>query len=177
MELSQAHAKQFFGLRTYVARMTRIVGAPRMFFREYAESGHLLLPVFALVLSGGFYACASLLVHACPQPMAALMIFFINAAGMPVLAAAMGYAVSRVILGCRIGFVRFFGIYAWAAAVVLPLACVPYLVLFAEVWRWWLIGAGLMIVCGLRRWQAMLVVVLTLAAMIYGYQWLSVQWR
>jgi len=169
-------ATSFSILGSYAGSMRRIITSPGNFFREYAEAGNAVLAVFALAVSSIFYAIASLLMHTCPQPLAAVVIFFINAWGMPLLAAAAGFILSRFFLHTNVGFPKFLGIYAWAASAVLLAAWIPYLVLFTEVWRWWLIGVGLIGVCGMKRWQAVMVVAVTLALMIGGYGFLTGQW-
>jgi hypothetical protein len=156
--------------------MRRIITRPGNFFREYAEAGNTVMSVFALSVSSIFYAIASLLMHTCPQPLAAAVIFFINAWGMPLLAAVAGFMLSRFFLHTSVDFSKFLGIYAWAASAVLLAGWIPYLVLFTEVWRWWLIGVGLIGVCGIKRWQAVMVVAATLALMIGGYGFLTSQW-
>jgi len=156
-------------LRTYAGRMAQVIASPRMFFRAYDAAAGGIMPCFALALSGGFYAVASLLTYTCPQPLAALGIFFVNAVGIPLLSAAIGYGVIRTGLRRRLSFRHVFGIYAYAAAPALLIAWTPYVLLLAEFWRWWLTGTGLILACGLKRWQALLVVGITIGCMIFGY--------
>jgi len=156
-------------LRTYAGRMTQVIAGPRMFFRAYDAVAGGVMPVFALALSGAFYAVASLLTYTCPQPLAALGIFFVNAAGIPLAASGIGYLLLRLIFGSRRSFGYVFGIYAYASAAALLIAWTPYVLLLAEFWRWWLTGTGLILACGLKRWQALLVVGLTIGSMIFGY--------
>lgn len=153
----------------YAGMLRRIITGPRLFFRQYRESGNTIPAFYVLAASGTVYACASLLTYTCPQPFAALAIFFVNALGIPLLAAGIGYGLVRFIFGKSLSYGFIFGIYAYASAPPLLVAWTPYLVLAAEVWRWWLIGTGLIIVCELKRWEAFTVVGITIGCMIFGY--------
>lgn len=173
MDLYAQAATRLSVPRLYAGSISRIITGPRKFFSEYCKSGNTVMPVLALGISSLFYAAASLLTHTCPQPLAAVVIFFINASGMPLLAAIAGFVLSRFVLRRNIVFSKFFGIYAWAASAALLAAWIPYLLLLVEVWRWWLIGIGLIMVCGMKRWEAVMVVAFTLACMIGGYGFLA----
>ncbi|MCF8110829.1 MAG: YIP1 family protein [Desulfobacteraceae bacterium] len=160
---------RFSVLREYACLMRRIITGPRGFFREYAVSGNTNMPIFALATSSLFYACASLLTYTCPKPAVALVIFFVNAAGITLLTSVAGYLLVRIVFKTPVTFRQVFGIYAYASAAALLVAWLPYLLLLAEVWRWWLIGVGLIIVCRLKPWQAFLVIGITVGSMVFGY--------
>ncbi|MCF8025914.1 MAG: YIP1 family protein, partial [Desulfobacteraceae bacterium] len=169
MDMAAAAGAPFSALREYAALMRRIITGPREFFRRSADTGNTaMMPVFALGVSGVLYAGASLLTYTCPQPIAALGIFFLNATGTPLLAAGIGFAIARIVFSLQLSFAYVFRIYAYASAVALLLAWTPYLLILAEFWRWWLISVGLINACGLKRWQALLVIGVTIGCMISG---------
>jgi hypothetical protein len=117
-----------------------------------------------------FYAFASLLTYNCQQTLTALLIFLANAIGSLLLSSGIGYTLLRVLLGGALSYIYIFGVYAYAWSVILLIAWIPHLLLVVEVWRWWLISTGLVIVWGMKRWESVLVVGITIGCMIFGYK-------
>ena len=93
-------------------------------------------------------------------------IFFINAVGMVLITASLGYMVMIMTLGKRATFIRFFSIYAFSSGVTLLASWLPFFLIITEPWKWWLIGIGMMKCWGFTRGQAIMVILLSLGILI-----------
>ena len=100
-----------------------------------------------------------------PNPVMMGGIFFINAVGMTVVAAGVGYLVMTVIMGTKVTFGRFFSIYALASGVTLLASWIPFFIWLTEPWKWWLIGTGLVKKCGFKLPQVLIIIGLSVGVM------------
>jgi hypothetical protein len=104
-----------------------------------------------------FFTGASL-THIQAQHFLMASILFVNAAAMPLIAAGVGFMITTMIFRRRSGFERFFAVYAFSAGVTLLVAWIPLFLWFSEPWKWVLTGIGLVKGCGLRWFQALVVI-------------------
>ena len=93
-----------------------------------------------------------------------------NAVGMVFILAGLAFAVMTVSIGKKVGFVRLFGIYALCSGVTLLVSWVPYLALFTEPWKWYLIGTGLTKGCGLKLKDTLLIMAISLGIWYLFFQ-------
>ncbi len=85
-------------------------------------------------------------------------IFFINAIGMPLVAAGLGYMVMTLMMGRQVGFARFFSVYALSSGVTLLVSWVPFFLVFSEPWKWYLIASGMVGGFGFKWVQVLLII-------------------
>jgi hypothetical protein len=151
-----------FTIRFYFQTLTRLLGEPRRFFGSGLPQSGWRQSLGFLILSGLFFTGASIIAD--PRPKSALMaaIFFVNAVGMPFVAAGLGYMVMMLIMGRRVGFAQFFSIYALSSGATLLVSWVPFFLIFSEPWKWWLIATGMVKGIGFRWVQALLIIGLSI---------------
>lgn len=77
---------------------------------------------------------------------------------MVLIAAIVGYSLIRLFTGKRMAFHHFFAIYALSSAVTLMISWIPVFIVPAEIWKWWLIGIGLIKIIGLWVYQAVITI-------------------
>lgn len=147
-----------FTIRFYFQTMTRVLGEPRKFFIEIPEDITLKTPICFLIISGIFFSIASLLADPSAGSLMTGGIFFINAVGMTLIAATLGYMVMTMLTGRRVSFAKLFSIYAFSSGVTLLASWIPTFFFITEPWKWWLIWTGLVKGCGFTWWQAFIII-------------------
>lgn len=155
-----------FTLGLYFQILIKLLGKPRKFFNTLPQSSGLKQPLCFLFVSSAFFAGASLIIIRPPNPFLMGGILFINAVGMVLIAAGIGYMVMTMIMGRQVAFTRFFSIYALSSGVTLLVSWLPFFMWLTEPWKWLLIGSGMVKACGFRRSQALAIILLSLAILI-----------
>jgi len=169
---TEAYADKF-SIGFYLNALTRILGQPRRFFAGLPSQPGLKMPVGFLVVSSLFFTGVSLMVNTPNQPALMGAILFVNAVGMTLITAVLGYLVVVLTMGrCRT-FTRFFSIYAFASGVTLLASWIPHFVWLTEPWKWWLIAVGLVHGCGFNWKQAMLVTTVSFSLLVFIF-WLLI---
>lgn len=150
----------------YFQTLTRVMAEPRTFFTELSKTASIRIPFMFLLLSSAFFSFAANIVYQFSNPLMMTAILFINALGMTIISAGLGYALMIIVAGRRFSFVQVATVYAYASGTVFLAAWIPMALWLTELWKWWLIGTGLRRTCGLKRHQAWLVVALSIGAMV-----------
>lgn len=150
-----------------------MLGEPRKFFAELPEETEWIQPIGVLFVSSLLFTGASIIVGMPRNPFLSAVILLVNAMGMVVITAGLGYIVMIVTQKKPEPFSRFFSIYAYASGAMLLIAWMPYFIWLTEPWRWWLIGNGLVKGCGLKVKEAILIIGLSLAIVILLF-WLLI---
>ena len=159
-----------FSMHFYIQAVFGILGRPRKFFSELPPATGMLQPLGFLVLSAVFFCAASLMnIVRLDSLFLTGGIYLFNAVGMVFIMAGLSYLVMTLSIGPKVTFARLFSIYALCSGVTLLVSWVPYLVVFTEPWKWYLIGTGLTKGCGLKLKEAMLMIVLSLTVWILFY--------
>ena len=162
-----------FSLGFYVQAVFSIMGHPRRFFGELPQSSGMTQALGFLVLSAAFFSFASLMSTDLQNFFVASGIHMFNAVGMVFILAGLGYVVMTLSIGRKVRFARLFSIYALSAGVTLLVSWVPYVAIFTEPWKWWLIGTGITKGCGLKLKEALLIMAISLAIWILFF-WLLI---
>ncbi|MBW2047892.1 MAG: YIP1 family protein [Deltaproteobacteria bacterium] len=146
-----------FTFTFYFQALTRMLSSPSRFFGELPGRTGFRQPVGFLIISGLFSASASLTTIDENQ---VLMggILLVNAVGMPLVTAGIGFLVMTMTMGKRVTFQRLFSVYAYAAGVTLLASWIPLFVWLTEPWKWALVVVGMAKGCGFRWMEAILVV-------------------
>jgi len=145
----------------------QLLRQPKGFFAQFRNNGAGPRQAMNfLVLSGGLFAVATMLVARPAQPLQVSAILFANAVGMALFSGLIGYIVMGMTLGRRVTLARMLSVYAFAFGVTLLISWVPYSVWFTEPWKWWLVFTGLTLGCGFKTWEALMVMVLSMAVII-----------
>jgi len=156
------------GLGSYFQNVKALALRPGRFFSEMPEDvgfgrSFLFLIISALIFS---------LIHLVFLPQNSVLmslILFINVVGMPLITAAVGFAVSNLLMRLHLGFPKYFAVYAFASGLVLLVSWVPSLTWFAEIGKWILIGIGLVKGCRLSRLQAVFLIGISIGLMVAGF--------
>jgi hypothetical protein len=152
-----------FSVPFYFQAVFGILGQPRKFFSELPPAMGRLPPLVFLVISA-LCSCAASLSNSRLQAFHITGgIYLFNAVGMVFIMAGLGYLVMVLTIGRKVSFGRLFSIYALCSGVVLLISWVPYLNVFTEPWKWYLVGAGLTKGCGMKPKEALLIILLSLA--------------
>ena len=154
-----------FTLGFYFRALTKLLGEPRKFFSKLPQDGGLKRPLGFLFVSSLFFTGASLVSNRPSNPVILGSTFFINAMGMVLIAAGIGYMVMTMIMGRRVTFDRFFSIYALSSGVTLLVSWLPFFIWLTEPWKWWLIGTGMVKGCGFRISQVLVIIGVSIGVM------------
>lgn len=150
----------------YVKVLSKIVKDPKSFYREKAGEKSIGKPAGVLVLSGLFFTAASVIIAMPQRALMLAVILFVNAVGMVLITAGIGYVVIALTQKRKVPYKELFGVYAYASGAVLTLAWMPFMIWIAEPWRWWLIGCGLTNKCGLGLKTSILIITLSLIILL-----------
>ena len=145
-------------LRNYIRIMGQLLTRPRVFFRTLPHDLGMKRPMLMLVVSSVIYVAACLLSRRPADPLTWGGVLLANALGMAVITAVLGFGVMLATRGKQVPFGPFFSIYALANSAVLLVAWIPFAGLLAELFKWWLIGTGLIRSFGLKVWQTAVIV-------------------
>jgi len=158
-------AAQKFTFVFYFQALTRILSSPGRFFAELAEFPSIRPALGCLLVSSLFFTCASL-TQPHERPLTMAFILFLNAVFMCFVSAGLGYGVMAMTMGKRVTFSKFFSVYAFATGVTLMAAWIPLFVWITEPWKWILITVGLIKGCGLRWFQAIMVMGISIVVLV-----------
>lgn len=160
---------QRFTLAEYIRTLTRLVGEPREYFSDRAGETGVRFPLTVLLVSALVSSGASVVGGRYPDPASMFGILFVNAVGMSVLAAGIGYMVMVMTLGRKAGFVGFLAVYALASGVTLLASWMPFFGIITEPWKWWLIGIGMTRSLGLTGRQALWIIAVSVGVIVLGF--------
>ena len=146
-----------FSVGFYFQALAKVLGEPGSFFMELQDAGFKQSLGF-LVVSSVFFSGASLLTQQFARPILTGGIFFVNAVGMTVIAAGLGYMLMSMFFDKKTTFPRLFAVYAYASGVTLLSSWIPLFIWLTEPWKWVLIAMGLTKSCGFR-WNQTIVVI------------------
>ncbi len=147
-------------LRRYFQTLAHLVWRPGRFFEGVANRPRAAAPaIIFLSLSSTLFTVASLLSRDWPCPLISGAIFWTNAMGMPMIAAAVACMLMPLFSGRLAHFLPILSIYAFSAGATLPAAWPLHFIWIAEPWKWILIGIGLNRVCRLKGYQAGLIII------------------
>ena len=147
-----------FSIGYYIQAVTGLLGRPRRFFGDLPGDLGIYKPLGVLLVSSLVFVGASLISLMPSRPIVVGSILLVNAVGMALIGAVVGFGTATFVIGRRVAFSRFFGIYALSSGVTLLAAWVPFFLWLTEPWRWWLIGTGMMNACGFRLSQTLLII-------------------
>lgn len=158
---------------TFYSRTVRgILGHPRKFFGDLPESVGLAQAAGFLTVSAIVH-CAAALIYTTPSNYLVMGgTLMANAIGMVFLLAGFGYTVVSVTSKSKVRFGRLFRIYALSTGVTLLISWVPALLVYTEIWKWWLIGTGMTYGLGFKWYRALAIVGFSIVTTILLFHWL-----
>jgi len=154
-----------FSIQSYFNTLTALWFSPGRFFADLPESQRFARPFAFLLVSSLIFAAANLL-YLRERILLKAAILILNAVAMPFIASAFGYMVMTMIMGKRAAYVRLLSVYAFASGATLLLAWLPFSVWFVEIWKWALVGLGMVRSCSFRPLQAGAVIALSAIVLI-----------
>jgi len=153
----QSSINNRFTFGFYFQALTKMLSSPSRFFGGLPDETGFRQPLGFLIVSGLFFAGASLTTISENQILIG-GIFLVNAVAMPFVTAGISFMVITMSMGKRITFAMLFSVYAYATGVTLLASWIPLFVWLTEPWKWLLLIIGLVKGCGFRWMQAILVV-------------------
>ncbi len=154
-----------FSLMFYFQTLTRLLSSSGRFFTELPDNVSMRPALGCLLISSLFFVGADL-TQPHDRPLLMAIIGFTNALVMCFISAAVGFGAMTMTLGRRVSFQKFFSVYAFAASVTLLAAWIPLFVWLTEPWKWVLIAVGLVKGCGLRWFQAVMVIGISIFVLV-----------
>ena len=159
-------------LKFYSRTLIGILGHPRKFFGELPESVGMIQAAGFLTVSAIVH-CAAALIHTAPSNYLVMGgTLLANAIGMVFLLTALGYAAARVSGTSKVRFGRLFCLYALSTGVTLLVSWAPALVVYTEIWKWWLIGTGMTYGLGFKWYRALAILGFSIVPPILLFHWL-----
>jgi hypothetical protein len=159
-----------FSIGFYFRSLAKVLGTPGTFFEESQKDVGFHQSVGFLVVSSVFFAVAGLTTRDFEAPWIISSIFFVNAVGMTLIAAGLGYITMTMFWGRKVTFRRFFSVYAFASGVTLLASWIPLFVFITEPWKWMMIGIGLTKTCGLKGLHSILIIVVTIGMIVLFFR-------
>ncbi|WP_372683847.1 YIP1 family protein [Desulfosarcina sp.] len=160
------------GLRFYSATVMGLLGHPRTFFRDLPESPGMAQAAGFLTVCAIVHSIAALVYTAPANSLVMGGTLLANAIGMVFLLTGLGYAAARVSGKGKVRFGGWFRIYALSTGVTLLVSWVPALVVYTEIWKWWLIATGMTYGLGFRWYRALAIVGVSIVVTILLFHWL-----
>ena len=146
----------------------RLVRRPSTFFSLLPEDIRLSAPLIFLVALS--LASAGARMPFVTGDRAFLFgVFLVNTLGMATLTALVLYGIAMPMRGTRSGFTRFFAVTAYSSGVALLISWIPDVAVYGELWKWFLVGSGLVWSLGLSRLQALFCIGLSIGLMTAGF--------
>ena len=159
-------------LKFYSATVMGILGHPRKFFGNMPESVGMIQAAGFLTVSAILH-CAAALIHTAPSNYLVMGgTLLANAIGMVFLLTGLGFTVVNVTSKSKVRFGRLFRIYALSAGVTLLISWVPAVLVYTEIWKWWLIGTGMTYGLGFKWYRALSIVGFSIVTTILLFHWL-----
>ena len=158
--------QQKFRWTGYFGILSKIVKDPKSFYRENANETSVVNPIFVLVISGLVFTIASAVMAMPNSTVLMILILFVNAVGMVLVTSGLGFMVMMITQKNKVPYRKILSIYAYASGAVLIIAWMPFMLWIAEIWRWWLIGNGLMAGCGYKLKESLIIIFLSLFILI-----------
>lgn len=154
--------------RFYSNSLIELLIEPGLFFRELAGKTTLKRTLGFMLICCGFFSMASLLTGVYSKSVFLTgIIFFVNAAGMILIASLLGYTAMVLIFGKRSSFSIIFSLYVFASGVTLFISWLPFFLWFSEPWKWWLIYTGYKNICGFTWKQALIILVISITVQFF----------
>lgn len=172
MITTMASRSEASALKFYFRTITGILGHPRKFFGDLPESVGMTQAAGFLIVSTIVH-CVAALIHTAPVNSLVMgATLLANAIGMVFLLAGLGYTIVNVTSKSKVRFGRLFPIYALSAGVTLLISWIPALVVYTEIWKWWLIGTGMTYGLGFKWYRALAIVGFSIVITILLFHWL-----
>jgi hypothetical protein len=155
----------------YFDMLARTLSQPRQLFSRLPEDMGLKKSFAFLTISSSVFSAASMLTGFSGIPFLWAGLCFVNAVGMTLIAAGLGYVLVFTLKGGRdVVFHEVFRIYAISSGTTLLAAWIPLFVVITEPWKWWLIGTGMTRSCRLSVVQTLLVIGLSIGIMVGAFR-------
>lgn len=172
MITSMANKIDVSALTFYSQTVRGILGHPRKFFGDLPDSVGLARAAGFLTVSAIVH-CAAALIYTAPSNYLVMGGTLVaNAIGMVFLLTGLGYTIVSVTSKSMVRFDRLFRIYALSSGVTLLISWVPVLVVYTEIWKWWLIGTGMTYGLGFKWYRAVAIVGFSIVITILLFNWL-----
>ena len=172
MITTMASRSDVSALKFYSATVMGILGHPRKFFGDLPESVGMTQAAGFLTVSAIVH-CAAALIHTAPSNYLVMGgTLLANAIGMVFLLTGLGYTIVRVNSKSKVRFGRLFRLYALSTGVTLLVSWAPALVVYTEIWKWWLIGTGMTYGLGFKWYRALAIVGFSIVTTILLFHWL-----
>jgi hypothetical protein len=172
MITTMANRSDVSTLKFYSRAVMGILGHPRKFFGDLPESVGMTQAAGFLSVSAIVHSVAAL-IHTAPSNYLVMGgTLLANAIGMVFLLTGLGFTVVSVTSKSKVRFGRLFRIYALSSGVTLLISWVPALLVYTEIWKWWLIGTGMTYELGFKWYRALTIVGFSIVTTILLFHWL-----
>lgn len=155
--------------RQFIESLKGVLLRPGAFFLKLPDDSSLGRPAIFLFACSGLYSVLAALFS--PENKGLLAgVYFANAFLTPWIMAVVLYLASMVLCRNRFTFQTVFGIAAYAS-VTLLVSWIPGVALFAGIWRFYLVGLGLVRAGHISVARALVLILVTAAILLLVIQW------
>ncbi|MDD4731146.1 MAG: YIP1 family protein [Desulfovibrio sp.] len=153
---SEAPQERRVDTSRFFGTMTEIIRAPRQFFTHLEDTQENYRNSLRYLAFAALFHTMVSVTYFFSHKLAMAGILMINAMLLPALLALLCMVTMNMLMGAGVTFKRVFSIYAFASGTVMPVSWIPSLQIFTEPIRALLVCVGLVKACGLRWWQAVM---------------------
>ena len=161
-----------FSVQFYLQTAGQIARRPGEFFAGRAGDSGWAQPLGFLLISSLIHATAGL-TQSTMAPWLAFSLALANAMVTTMVAALAACPAVMLLKHNHVPLVKVASIYAYAAGVTLLVSWLPSLLWFGEITKWALAGVGLVKALEMKRWQALVVVVVSFAITVFLFLFMA----
>ena len=161
-----------FTVKLYMITLKDLLKEPKKFFINYSDNSKVVNPMGFLIMSCMISTLIFLYSTSFTSPVITGSLYFINALGMTFIASIITYIILSVILKGSIEFQKCFSIFAFSTGVTIIGAGVPFLLWFAEIWKWGLVATGMKNSLKLNNTTIFLIIITSLISLYFGFTFL-----
>lgn len=155
-------------IKNYINTLSSMIKNPGNFFENLPRNISLKPPFYFLCISCLFSAFLFILSTSVTEYKTITgSIYFINAVGMTVIAAFFAFTAIIIMTPDNADYKKCFSIFAYSTGTTIIGAGIPFLLWFAEIWKWWLIGKGLKRNINLNNIQTTLVIGVSIGSVLF----------
>ena len=160
--------KDSFSIGYYWQALSNLIRRPGDFFQAIPTDIGLPKPFFFLLVSSLIHALLSLTQITEKREILAVIVF-LNAVGMPIIVAGLTFPLISLFTAAKGAFPRYFAVYAFSFGAFLLISWMSSFLWFAETTKWIFVGIGLYRTLDLKKWQALIMVLLSIGLTIAAF--------
>ena len=161
-----------FTLKLYMTTLKSLLKEPGFFFKTYENNSNPTNPIYFLTASCIISTLIFLYSTSFSSPLVSGALYFINAFGMTFTASIITTLILSIALKRIIKFQKCFSIFAFSTGITIIGAGIPFLLWFAETWKWGLVATGIKNSFRLSNLSVFLVLITSIVSIYFTFYFL-----